>query len=150
MGVVSHVMGTEGSTYTSPEGKGYELTGWTFAAMGAHEQYLEKRAEESISRSNLPTELKAAALVAHSERVAAFKYSYGSDVFSESLKSFPGLGHFFWQLARVKTPSLKLAEAVAMVQADPGGVSQAVHDADPQNRATAEAKPKTSDDGAAS
>jgi hypothetical protein len=147
MGAVAFVVGSDGSTYTVGE-KVYELTGWTLEAMAAHEKYLEKRAEDSISRSSLPTELKAAALVAHSERVAAFKYSYGSDVFSESLKSFPGLGHFFWQLAKVKTPALKLAEAVALVQADPGGVSQAVNDADPQNRATAE-NPKQNDGSAA-
>jgi hypothetical protein len=147
MGAVSFVVGVEGSTYTAPDEKSYELSGWTLGAIGAHEVYLEKRAEEAITRCDLPAEQKAAALVAHADRVATFKYSFGSSIYHDSLKSFPGLAHFFWQLARAKQPRLTLAEARALVQADATGVERAVYEADPQNRVTAE---KTEDDAPAS
>jgi hypothetical protein len=138
MGAVSYVTGTEGTTYTTDSGVVYELTGWTLGAIAAHEQYLERRAEEALARRTLTAEQKAEAMALLCERIASFKFSYGGELFTDSLKSFGGLGHFFWQLAKPKAPNLKLAEAVALVQAEPGSVSKAVHEADPQNRATAE------------
>jgi hypothetical protein len=149
MGAVSHAVGVEGSTYTTGD-KSYELTGWTLGAIAAHERYLALRAEESLAKMTLTAEQRAEALALLAERQASFRYSYGGEIFTNSLKSFGGLGHFFWQLAKVKTPALKLHEAVSMVQADPAGVSQAVHEADPQNRATAEAAPKDADTATAS
>lgn len=143
MGAVSFVFGTAGTTYTT-DGKVYELTGWTFEAIGAHELFLEKRAEEALSRRAVTGDTKAETLAILCDRAASFKYSYGGEIFTESLKSFGGLGHFFWQLAKGKTPTLTLQQAVKMVQDDPAGISKAVHEADPQNRATAE-NPKQED-----
>lgn len=148
MGAVSHVMGVEGSTYRVLEKDGdaekviaeYELSGWTLGAIAAHEQFLEKRAGEAILR--MPPGLQEAATAALGDRITTFQYSYGGTLFTNSLKSFEGLGHFFWQLAKPKNPKMTLAQAVALVKQDPEGTSTAVHEADPQNRATAEANPK--------
>lgn len=137
MGAVSFAIGTEGSTYAKGETV-YTLTGWTLDAIGNHERWLEKRAVDTVNRMPLSNDQKTAALGAVAKGIACFEYGYGGESFDKSLKTYWGLGHFFWQLSRPAHPKLTLAECEAMVKDDPQGVQEAVYLADPQNRATAE------------
>lgn len=143
MGAVSFAVGVAGSTYQAGDGTKYQLTGWTLGAIAAHERFLEQRAVDAISRLRLTPEQRSQAHAALAEKMACFALSYGTEQFDKSLRSYDGLAHFFWQLVRPNHPELEIEKAAELARADVGGVLEAVYAADPQNRATAEAKPKT-------
>jgi hypothetical protein len=138
MGAVRFAVGAEGSTYQAQDGTEYQLTGWTFDAIGQHERYLEQRAVDAINRLKLTPEQRSQAYAALMERIACFCLSYGTEVFDKSLSGLDGMAHFFWQLAKPHHPELALAKAQEMARADGVGLLEAVYLANPRNRATAE------------
>lgn len=135
MGAVSFVVGSEGCSYTSPEGKEYKLSGWTLEAMGKQEAFIEERSMRILQRNkNIEEKDKAAAyaILAH-DYGANMQCSYGTAIWDNSLARFPGIAHYFSVLA-----GCPLGEACKLLQADPEGVQEAVFKANPQYRATAE------------
>lgn len=137
MGAVSFAAGVVGSTYTGKDAS-YTLSGWTLEAIGQHERFLENRAVAFINGVKLSNDQRTAALASVAKSVASFEYGYGGETFDKSLKTYWGLAHFFWQLAKPAHPKLTLAECEEMVKEDAAKIQEAVYLADPQNRATAE------------
>lgn len=135
MGAVNFVVGSEGCSYISPQGKEYKLTGWTLEAISRQEQFVEERSFRAINRNQgIAEKDKAAALaiLAH-DYGANMQCSYGSAIFDGSLAKFPGIAHFFSVLA-----GCPLGEAYKLLQEDSEGVQEAVFKANPRYRATAE------------
>lgn len=144
MGAVNVVVGTEGCSYISPDGKEYKLTGWTLGAIAAQEQYLEQRSFEMLSRLRISPEDRAAAYaVLAKEMGASFSCSYGTKTWDNSLSAPAGIANFFHALS-----GCKLSEANQLMQEDGEGVQEAVFKANPHYRATAET-PKAEDQATA-
>lgn len=135
MGAVNHVVGYEGTTYTSPEGKDYQLTGWTVEAIARQEQYLEQRSFSALKRMEQVNEKDRAAayaILAH-DYGAKMSCSYGTDTWDRSLAMFPGIAHYFSVLS-----GCSLSEATRLMHIDSENVQEAVFRANPHFRATAE------------
>lgn len=137
MGAVSFSVGAEGSTYEHG-GVTYTLTGWTLGAIANHERFLEQRAYDAIARLKMTPDARATAIASLAEDIACFTFAYGGERFSKSLLSVGGLAHFAWQLMKPAHESLTLDKVIAMVNDDAGGLNDAVYNADPRNRVTAE------------
>lgn len=134
MGAVNFAVGFEGCDYTSPSGKAYKLTGWTFEAKARQESFLEQRSFAVIDRMQCPLEEKAAARALLAKEIGAmFACSYGSKLWDESLSAMAGVAHFFSVLA-----SCSFNEAQQLLSEDPEGVQEAIFKANPRYRATAE------------
>lgn len=130
MGAVNFVVGTEGCTYTSPEGKEYKLSGWTLEAMGRQEAFIEERSMRILQRNQIAEKDRAAAyaILAH-DYGANMQCSYGTAIWDGSLARFPGIAHYFSVLA-----GISLGEATKLLMADNEGVQEAVYKANPLYR----------------
>lgn len=137
MGAVSFAVGAEGSTYTHGE-KVYHLSGWTLGAIANHERFLEQRAYDALARLKMTPDARSVAIATLAEDIACYVFAYGGERWSKSLTRVEGLAHFAWQLMLPAHEKLSLAEVQKLVTDDPDGMSEAVYNADPRNRATAE------------
>lgn len=143
MGAVNYAVGVSGSEYVAPNGDTYKLTGWTYEAIGRHEAWIEKRCEEALLKMNLPKEERAEAFKRLAVDIGGnFICSYQSGKWDASLDSPIGFAHWFYELAKPNHPQLTLAKVFEMAEEDSKGMGDAMKNANPRFRATAET-PKT-------
>lgn len=139
MGAIRFAVGADGATYCVTNDKGevtkeYELTGWTLDAVSQQERLIEDQAVEALNRIKMTPDQRNNALAILAGEIGCFKFSYGSLAFDASLKSYRGLAHMFWQLAKTKQPKLSQDECLQLVKNDSLNVHKAVINADPTNR----------------